>query len=214
METLRKQSKFFLIIFIEWIIIYHSLGYTAVSQKNLVRICSVLTLFNWLRIFDMMQLFNNTAVYVRLLIQTISNVTYFLIIYAILIACFGNVVAIIELYDYNQSLDPPTADYQYVSLFENAFDSIVLNSFINQYLLGLGEFSNDYFESNNSYVFLWIYFLLATLFTQIIFFNMIISIMGTSFEEVMANKDRSSLIQHTIELQKHIYSLNENKKLN
>jgi hypothetical protein len=54
-----------------------------------------------------------------------------LIIYAILIACFGNVVAIIELYDYNQSLDPPTADYKYVSLFENAFDSIVLNSFIN-----------------------------------------------------------------------------------
>ena len=71
--------------------------------------------------------------------------------------------------------------------------------------MGLGEFNFDTYEQNQSKSFLWIYFLLATFFTQIVFFNMLITVMGTTYETVMANKDRNNLISHTKILSKYVY---------
>ena len=44
---------------------------------------------------------------------------------------------------------------------------------------------------------MWIYFILATLFTQIMFMNMLIAIMGQTFARVTESKARSSLMETT-----------------
>lgn len=43
----------------------------------------------------------------------------------------------------------------------------------------------------------WAFYLCTTLFTQITFFNMLISIMGQSFERIDAQKDEYSLMERT-----------------
>ena len=43
----------------------------------------------------------------------------------------------------------------------------------------------------------WIYFIAATFFTQILFINMIIAMMGTTYENVRENADRNALIMQT-----------------
>jgi hypothetical protein len=48
---------------------------------------------------------------------------------------------------------------------------------------------------------MWIYFILATLFTQIMFMNMLIAIMGETFNRVSEAKERSSLMEST-----HLYA--------
>jgi len=63
-------------------------------------------------------------------------------------------------------------------IFGDPFDSI-----LNQYLLGLGAFDHTLFVGEGS-VFIWFYFVLATFITQITFMNLMIAIMGDSFDRV------------------------------
>ena len=51
----------------------------------------------------------------------------------------------------------------------------------------------------------WIYFVAATFFTQLLFFNMLIGIMGTTYDRVLENKDRSVLSMRTSLLAEYIY---------
>ena len=59
---------------------------------------------------------------------------------------------------------------------------------INQYLLSLGEFSSDGFNNHSQWYLCWIFFILATFFTQITMLNMLIAIMGNTFEMVIEKK--------------------------
>lgn len=51
-------------------------------------------------------------------------------------------------------------------------------------MVGLGEFNTDPYEGAPKII--WIYFILSTMFTQIIFLNMLVAIMGKTFEETTA----------------------------
>ena len=69
------------------------------------------------------------------------------------------------------------------------------DSLVNQYLLGLGEFDFENFKPSKSTEFAWFYFLMATFFTNIMFLNMLIAIMGDTFDRLTEKKDRNSLVQ-------------------
>ena len=51
----------------------------------------------------------------------------------------------------------------------------------------MDDFGSDSSEGGKAYI--WIVFVLATLLTQVVFFNMLIAIMGDSFERVMENRE-------------------------
>ena len=93
----------------------------------------------------------------------------------------------------------------YTSIVQNAFDNDMVDSVINQYLTGLGDFSYDAYENNPSKILLWVFFILATYFTQLLFFNMLITVMGTTFDEIMENAERQRLIAKTKILAKYVY---------
>ena len=120
--------------------------------------------------------------------------------FCIVIIAFANAIVVIDKYQRN--IKDST---EYDPIVQDAFGNDVTDSLINQYLVGLGEFTFDTYENNPSKEFLWTYFILATFFTQILFFNMLITVMGTTYSYVMENKDRFNLIAHTRILAKYVY---------
>ena len=75
------------------------------------------------------------------------------------------------------------------SIIENLTGYRVFDTFINQYLLALGEFvSLEVFIKGTQTAICYIFFVMATFITQITMFNMLIAIMGDTFEHIMENK--------------------------
>ena len=64
----------------------------------------------------------------------------------------------------------------------------VFDTFVNQYLLALGEFGLEAFIKGPQTAICYIFFVMATFITQITMFNMLIAIMGDTFEHIMENK--------------------------
>ena len=59
-----------------------------------------------------------------------------------------------------------------------------IDAFVRSYLIGLGEFGLDNFNAGNDTFLVWTFFILATLVTQLIFMNLLIAIMGDTFDRV------------------------------
>mmetsp|Transcript_26142 Transcript_26142/g.18565 ORF Transcript_26142/g.18565 Transcript_26142/m.18565 type:complete len:109 (+) Transcript_26142:1947-2273(+) len=76
------------------------------------------------------------------------------------------------------------------SLFTESF-GYPFNSVINQYLVGLGDFNTDNYSQENK-IMIWLFFILATFITQITFMNLLIAIMGDTFDRVSEKKEESS----------------------
>jgi hypothetical protein len=62
-------------------------------------------------------------------------------------------------------------------------------------MIGLGEFVYDDWADHPSGWLIWIYFVFATFFTQIMFLNMLIAIMGSTFTRVTENREKASLME-------------------
>ena len=59
---------------------------------------------------------------------------------------------------------------------------------INQYLLALGDWDLETMNSESQDGLFYMFFIMATFFSQVILLNMLIAIMGDSYEKVMENK--------------------------
>ena len=75
------------------------------------------------------------------------------------------------------------------SVVESVFGFWLPNMIVNQYLLALGEFNMDNFGAGSQMSLCWIFFILATFFSLILMLNMLIAIMGDTFERVMENRE-------------------------
>ena len=63
-----------------------------------------------------------------------------------------------------------------------------LDMILNQYLLSLGEFAIDEFEGHPQKELCWLFFFMATFLTSITMLNMLIAVMGNTFDMVMEKK--------------------------
>ena len=59
---------------------------------------------------------------------------------------------------------------------------------LNQYMVALGEFHTESYLRNEYMPIVWMLFIMATFFTQITMLNMLIAIMGDTFDKVTENK--------------------------
>lgn len=130
--------------------------------------------------------------------QTFDDVSAFLKLFFLLLCGFANGLYILnfdgEVYGEKFSENPT-----FIQFLSNFFDRIwvYLNTIVNQYMLGLGEFGVDSFGDSSNEILMWLLFLFATFITMLVFFNMIIAIMGETFNTVNENWKRSSLIEKT-----------------
>lgn len=134
--------------------------------------CLLAEFFDWLRLFE------QTAFYITLVIETLNDIRAFIILIIASLMLFGVPMVMLDLNrdDGNLNIEP-------------IFGSWSANMFLNQYFLALGEFNYGNFATHPQGVLCYLLFLGATFYTQITMLNMLIAIMGDSFARVFENRD-------------------------
>ena len=78
-------------------------------------------------------------------------------------------------------------------IIEPTFDLSIIDATLNQYMLVLGEFNMDGFKNHVNNGICYMIFLGSTFITQITFLNMLIAIMGDTFDRVISQRPTYSL---------------------
>ena len=84
---------------------------------------------------------------------------------------------------------------------------------LNQYRIGLGDFDTSVYSTHPANILIFIYFILATFLTQIMFMNMLIAIMSETYSRVSEAKERSSLMERTRLYADFLWCINLSKEL-
>ena len=148
-----------------------------ISLEKLRPVASIASCTQLLKVFDWLRLFEQTAFYIKLMQETLKDIRAFLILILTALATFGIPMIILNL-----KLD---AESQVV---DEVFGFWLVNMLLNQYLLALGEFSLDNFASNSHASLCYFFFICATFISQVTMPNMLIAIMGDTFEKVIENR--------------------------
>ena len=155
--------------------------YLTISDNMRYSLTVLAILLLWVKGLFWLRLFSATSFYIRLITETIKDITYFMIILFIFIAMFANAIYILNL----QRLKSEPGSLLVDTYFDTPDDTI-WNAFIMQYLLALGDFNfvELFDESSPNGNLVWILFVFATFLTQITILNMLIAIMGDAFARV------------------------------
>lgn len=108
----------------------------------------ILKVFYWLRLFEF------TSFYILLLKKTLWDIRIFMILLIVALATFGIPMVILNFNRENEN-----------QVVEGIFDFWILNMFINQYLLALGEFRIDNFADSPQEALCYFFFVCATFIT-------------------------------------------------
>ena len=171
--SLAPESYFFSFAFV-WaanLLSYETLRILAAGAS----FCLLVEFFDWLRLFE------RTAFYIMLLVETLSDITGFVILIVASLMLFGVPMAMLNLNRDESS-----------QVVEPTFGNWAANMILNQYFLALGEFNYENFADKPQGLICYFLFLAATFFTQITMLNMLIAIMGESFARVYENRDVSA----------------------
>ena len=109
-------------------------------SNDVIRVLSAFALyFTMIKIFDWLRLFDGTAFYVHLILETLLDITSFLLILGLTLLTFGLPMHFLNL---NRS---ESDENTIIDSFSPLWG---LNVVINQYFLALGEFNTDNFADN------------------------------------------------------------------
>jgi hypothetical protein len=143
-------------------------------------------------IFYWMRLFESTAFYVLMISETMWDIRHFLIMFALCVAMFANALLILDLSQLTASENAEPVEggepEEYERIIPESLDNNVVDSFINQYLLGVGEFTIDPYPANRAKTLIWIYFMAATIMTNINFLNLLVAIISDTYARITEAK--------------------------
>jgi len=122
----------------------------------------------FMQVFYWMQLFEETSFYVTMVLESIWDIRYFVLMVVVSISTFA---IAFEILDHNQKnhnkvlFEDGEIEEEYVPIRDHKFDLNFIDSLMTQYMIGLGEFDTKDFSLNPHKQTIWIYFILATLMT-------------------------------------------------
>ena len=144
--SLAPESYFFSFAFV-WaanLLSYETLRILAAGAS----FCLLVEFFDWLRLFE------RTAFYIMLLVETLSDITGFVILIVASLMLFGVPMAMLNLNRDESS-----------QVVEPTFGNWAANMILNQYFLALGEFNYENFADKPQGLICYFLFLAATFFT-------------------------------------------------
>lgn len=149
-----------------------------IETEVLITLSSFATFGIMIKGLDWMRLFDKTSFYILLIMQTINDISAFILLIVMSLMMFGIPMNMLNL---NRDEDNKVVD--------DPFSYWLPNIMINQWLLALGEFNIDSFEMGTQASMCFIFFVLATFFSSVTMLNMLIAIMGDTFERITENRD-------------------------
>ena len=108
-------------------------------------------------VLDWLRLFDNTSFYVTLILKTIRDIGYIAVIIFIILVYIGSAMYMLQL-NSDQSNEE-------AAIITPIFNSFVVDSMINQYLLMLGEFNLDGFGMHMNTAVCYALFIFTTFIT-------------------------------------------------
>jgi len=113
---------------------------------------------------------------------------WFFLLYALIVVMFSTVIYMINTDKMRNSAETLYDD----DMFKNRG----VNALIHQYLASLGDFSLDNYSKSTDLDggIDWTIFIAGTLFINVVIFNMLIAIMGDTYDSVFENKKKAVLL--------------------
>lgn len=124
----------------------------------------------------MLRIFSRTAYLITMILAIISEMKYFVLALIIAIFAFANTFYIIGR-----------------NAGENLAGEDVWEAFIFAYRMGVGDFDTDNFAANKDELLVWIFWFANTLIILIILLNLVIAIMGDTFDRVQETQESTML---------------------
>jgi len=146
--------------------------------KNIRPLAAVAVLFMWIKFFYFLRIFDTTQGLIRMIQEICYDMGAFTAILFVAVFAFSNSFLILARNGVNEENEDP---FTGGNLFK---------SFVWTYRTGLGDFDTDNFETPNEEL-VWIIFMLCSLLILIILLNMLIAIMGDTFDKVTERTEQS-----------------------
>ena len=149
------------------VLILSSYGFKGcfISRTILRRFAAVVVMIIYLRVFYWLRLFTMFSLVIRVLYNTLKNITTFMILLILVILAFANASYIINsnLAEDDQSIARLDSKSIYDTEF---FYSDFLDAVIRQYMVGVGDYNTSRFQSTSGDdAFIWVFFIGATFLT-------------------------------------------------
>ena len=188
----------------------HSSDYFQSDPYNSTMVGAVAVLLVWVMIFYWCRLSENFAFYVLMMTESFYDIRFFLLLFFLVSLTFGNAMLILDLKLKNMAVG---AGEEYNPLMEAYMGLDFLDAFLNQYMLGLGEFNYGDFEGNKLTKMAWLFFFCATIITNIAFLNVLIAIVSDTYSRITEAKERYALMQRTKIYADFIYTVRLSRRL-
>ena len=148
--------------------------FSVIDDSSIVKLLASISAFLfWLRAISYLRGFEGTAFMIRLIVEVVSDIRYFLLLILLFTLSFNTSIYLIQ-----SSYDS-----------ENDSSSVALyNMFTLCYRLVLGDYTN-YDNLSVEYAFyLWLMMIIFTMLLTVILLNLLISIIGKTFDNVWESK--------------------------
>ena len=152
---------------------------------------ATMSLMLWLKMLYFLRIFKTTGYLVRIIIEVIVDMRHFLFILLLTFIAFGDAI-----YNINTSNDSPFISGGYIG------------SIVYIYRMSLGDFMLD--ESagdigNVATTYIWVLFLLCTIFNLIIMLNLLIAIISESFARINEEKEQAGYQEKAAFISENLY---------
>jgi hypothetical protein len=137
---------------------------------------SIMSLFIWLKFLYFLRIFSHTGYLIRIIIDVMDDMKYFLLILLLTITAFGD-----AMYQVSSSNKPGS----------NFIEGGLWSGVIYEYLTALGNFDTSNFGTISVF-YVWTIFLISTVVNMIIMLNLLIAIISVSFDKINSVSDQAS----------------------
>ena len=146
--------------------------------KDINRVSAVSVIILYFKLFYFLRILFRTAYLIRMIIEIAIDMRFFVLVLMIATFAFANSFYIL-------GRNSPSEN-------GNLAGNTVFDAFIFSYKMGLGDFDTDGFDTVDEEV-LWIIFFINTLIILIVLLNLVIAIMGDTFDRVQETQEKSLL---------------------
>ena len=165
------------------VILSNACPYIHMSMEWQRTLSTFAIVFLWFKVFDWLRLFDNTAFFVLLVVETAWSIRHFMMILVVWYMMFGSAFYILNM---NSETDEE-------EILPHISGFWVFDAFMGQYELSLGEFMSDGYRATEGNRFLvYLLFFASTFLIQIMFLNMLIAIMGDAFDHATEETDNNA----------------------